>query len=423
MIPLRRLAIAGAAVVAIVSMAVSSAAADLPADWRNWSHFRDVESDGSDALVSISLPDDLWKHARTDLADLRLVGTDGVEIGYVLYSSGEEHTSRWRRAETLDRGAVPGRYAQVVIDVGEDGSIHNAIEVTLNAGEGEVFTWTEVAASDDRDTWRVVRPRAPLYRFADDGLGGPVSIRYPRTRDRWLRLRLLEEGATLEVAAVRVGERSGAGTQYREVGRSMVRRSLVDSRGPTSVWETPGSLSRMPIAGVRVETARESFHRPLVVSTSEDAKSWTDIGGGVVYRYADSDGDSPTRLEQLDVAIRDAAAPHWRVRVVNRGDPPIEDLRVRLLRKERKIAFRAAGPGPIRVVYGNHLAEPPEYELARLVSADELSAASAVTLGREQDNESYLSPEPFTERHPVLMWAALLLAVLVVGGLAIKSLR
>ena len=416
--------VVGIVTLVVALPAVSSSGAELPDEWRNWSHFREIGSEiaeGATELVNVSLPDELWEHARTDLADLRLIDDEGREVGYVLFSPPSSSASGWRSVELIDRGVVPERYSQVVVDAGTAGSIHNAIEVTLAGGEDEVFTWTEVAASRDRKNWRIVRPRAPLYRFDEEGQSGTVTIRYPRTRDRWLRLRLLDEGAELEIAKVRVGERTDAEARYRRVRRGLSRREA--HADGESLWESLGSLPRMPISGVRVETEREEFHRPVIISTSEDGKSWTRLERGLVYRYADAEREDSSRYQQLEVAIRKTAAPHWRVSIMDRGDPPIDDLQVQLLREGTGLVFRMNRPGRYRLLYGNQLAHAPEYEMAQLVSERELIDAREAVPGSEQLNESYRSPEPFTERYPVLLWVALVLAVGVVGGLALRSLR
>jgi len=38
-------------------------------------------------------------------------------------------------------------------------------------------------------------------------------------------------------------------------------------------------------------------------------------------------------------------------------------------------------------------------------------------------NVGYLSPEPWSERHPALLWLALAVAVAVLGLLALRALR
>ena len=93
------------------------------------------------------------------------------------------------------------------------------------------------------------------------------------------------------------------------------------------------------------------------------------------------------------------------------------------MQNRRYVVFRAAPDGAYRLVYGNPGAEAPEYEIAALTSRDALAGARLAELGAEQTNDAWRSSEPFTERHPVLLWIVLGLAVAVIGGMALKALR
>jgi hypothetical protein len=75
------------------------------------------------------------------------------------------------------------------------------------------------------------------------------------------------------------------------------------------------------------------------------------------------------------------------------------------------------------LLYGNSRIKAPEYELARLTAREELEVAFSGSLGEAEINSAYVSPEPWSERHPVVLWVALGLAVAVLGWLALRSLR
>jgi hypothetical protein len=410
--------------VLLALIAGSLTASELPKEWRNWSHSREIGErsvDEKGELLRVQVPEDLFEHASSDLADLRLIDQSGNEIGYVLFSPGRGSEPVWRQVDTSDSGVVAERYYQVVADIGGGGFLHNALEVTLAPGDDEVFVWAEVAASTDRETWRIVRQRAPLYRFDEKGFRGPVTVRYARTRDRWLRVRFSDDAEDVRVEKLRVAEDWEDETAPLAIRLGMSLRS--DSPKGESRWEPLEEMLQIPVSGARVATAREEFHRPVVISVSDDGKSWRQIGRGHVYRYKAGEGDDPSEQQSLEVEVRETVAPYWRITVLDRGDPPIADLDVRLLRARQSVVFRPEGSSPLRMLYGNHRAERPEYELVRLASRGELAAAQEVTLEAEQANDAYVSPDPFSERHPIILWAALGLAVLVVGGLALRSLR
>jgi hypothetical protein len=61
--------------------------------------------------------------------------------------------------------------------------------------------------------------------------------------------------------------------------------------------------------------------------------------------------------------------------------------------------------------------------MARLTDAAELDAASSGSLGATEANPAYRDQAPWSERHPWVLWVALGLAVIVLGGLAVRTLR
>jgi len=405
-------------------------AAELPEKWMHWSHYREIEipepteTTGSSALVRVAMPEGLFKEARSDLADLRVIDATGRDVGYVVFDRGRGPETEWRATELVDVGFVPEQYTQVVADTGEGDVLHNRVEVTLPAADEEFFTWVEVAASPDLETWRVVRDRAPLYRFHQKGFGRTVSVSYPRTRDRWLRLRLLRGEQAIAVERLRVAERIEDEGDLVDIHRSLARSP--DSAEGESWWEPNGRLPAVPIAAARVETASPAFHRPVKVSVSDDGRMWRQVGEEQIYRYPADETDAGAAgvtHQSLQIDVRNTAAPFWRVTVLDRDDPPIDDLAVSLMQNRRYVVFRTAGGGSYRLVYGNPRAEAPEYEIAELTSRDALATARLAELGAERANAAWTSSEPFTERHPALMWAMLVLAIAVLGGLALKSLR
>lgn len=414
--------------IGIVAGDVVVTASELPAEWRNWSHSREIEFGVLDerSLVRVAIPEALFEEARSDLADLRVVDATGETVGYVLFQRGTGPETAWRPTELSDVGFVPGSHTQLVADTGDEGALHNAVEVTLPQGEGEFFAWVEVAASPDGETWRIVRARAPLYRFRQRGFGRTVSISYPRTRDRWLRLRLRWQEEEVAVERLRVAERLDEDRELTRLRRSLTRNA--DSPAGESWWEAPGDMPEVPIAAVRVATSKESFHRPVTVSASEDGSQWRQVGAGNIFRFPPEEAGegSPESMpirQSLLVDVRHTASRLWRVTVFDRGDPPIADLTVSLMQNRRYVVFQAEPGGSYRLAYGNPRAEAPEYELASLTSRDALTTATLATLGASLANEGWVSGEPFTERHPVILWAALGLVVLVLGGMALRVLR
>jgi len=89
----------------------------------------------------------------------------------------------------------------------------------------------------------------------------------------------------------------------------------------------------------------------------------------------------------------------------------------------RFVLFHAATGRSYRMVYGNSRATAPDYDLVRTLQIPGVEAMGQASLGTEEATSNYIDPSPFTERHPNLLWAALGLAVVLLGYAAVRALR
>jgi hypothetical protein len=109
--------------------------------------------------------------------------------------------------------------------------------------------------------------------------------------------------------------------------------------------------------------------------------------------------------------------------VLNGNDAPLSDVRLSVLMPLRFVLFHAATGHSYRMVYGNSRATAPDYDLVRTLQIPGVEAMGQASLGTEEATSNYIDPSPFTERHPNLLWAALGLAVILLGYAAVRALR
>jgi hypothetical protein len=115
------------------------------------------------------------------------------------------------------------------------------------------------------------------------------------------------------------------------------------------------------------------------------------------------------------------------VAIENGDDQPLPIAEVRLEMRQRELCFDAgmARGANLALYYGDSALLGPVYDYERLfVAADKPLAA---TLGPEQLNPQYTprpqAPLSFTERHPQVLWLALIAAICALGLVAIRSSR
>jgi hypothetical protein len=78
----------------------------------------------------------------------------------------------------------------------------------------------------------------------------------------------------------------------------------------------------------------------------------------------------------------------------------------------------------VKLYYGDEKLEPPVYDYAKLFQREQ--GASAAQIAAEAMNAAFTGrpdDRPWSERHPVVLWAAIVGAVVVLGTIALKSMR
>jgi hypothetical protein len=199
---LRRRTAAAAALFLIAGVSSLFADSNVPDGWRAWRYSRAIDGTGSLGPVRIDVPFDLYAHADTNLADIRIIDDAGVETPYISYGPQFRPPVENRAATLRERSFLPNQYTQLVIDLGPTTSFHNGVEIHTPATN--FINWVEIAVSDDAKTWRIVKDRAPISSFLSENIAGSRLVRYPDTNDRYIRERIFEPAHQFFVSSVAV---------------------------------------------------------------------------------------------------------------------------------------------------------------------------------------------------------------------------
>jgi len=416
----RLLVLAGLAALAV-------AAAELPPAWQHWRYLRalELEPASESRLVKVTLPLEVYGKGSTELADLRVIDATGREVAFVLEARLGRKRREWRTASVVDFGYFPDLYTYAVVEVPAEVERHNSLEILTDASD--FFAWVEVAASDvlpapeqEKTAWRIVRERAPVYRFRREAVEGAQTVTYPETRARYLRLRITrEDKKNFEVRACRVAHELVEAPELVRLPTKAVSRP--EAPAGQSKWQVDLGTNQVPVSEARFEVEQAQFHRPVAVWASDDGEHWSRAGAGDIHRYATPGSDE--MQASLKVEFPGARGRYWRVVVHNRNDAPLEGLRLELFGTPRHVVFQQEPQRRYRLLYGNQRAEAPQYELARLTDPAEFEKAAVGAVGPEQVNTAWADPRPWSERHSAVLWVALGIVVAVLVLLSIRSLR
>ena len=301
--------------VLILSTSVPAAGAQVPDEWKNWLYSRSIslESTAEPRLVRVTLPLETFGRTQKSLADLRVIEANGKEVPYVLHARVGKEERQWRQGEISDLGFIPGEHTLLVVDVGSDHDAHNSLEI--QTGVNEFFAWVEIAASDDRENWHVLREKTPIYRFDDTGAGNTV-VSYPDSRARWLRLKILEPERRFAVYGCRIAYEI---VEAAELVELPVLGPDPGTASKESRWQVDLGFENVPASAVHFQAEQPEFHRTVRVYASVDGENWRRVGQGNIYSYPKPQASEREQDQRtlLQVRFPEARGRYWRVAVVN----------------------------------------------------------------------------------------------------------
>ena len=426
-----------------VSLACLMCAVCLPAwagfDTEGWQWRYPLEVQDLDAgFVRLPIGESIFDTSRRSLADLRVLNADGELVPHILHWPGikEATVVRWRRLSPLNASYQPGEYARVTLDF-EKPARKNLVRVKLPGtnyrrrvlveGSPDNAAWNVLA----EDQWLVaVRDRG--HRFALD------TIDLPENDFRYLRVTVFNMPDDPEYVQVEHVESAFRDVQPASVLTPVPIQAMtqwVDEKTNETVLDLDLGFRSLPIVKMVFSVDAEHFHRGVLLrgrNTVAEENPYSMEGGfntvaretpwlracmGTLYRIHDQG-----RLSE-HLVLEHVSAPYryLQVRIANADNPPLKVGGIELWRRTASLVFEYGGRPPAGLLSGNPKAAAPRYDLSR--SVRDLSTRDLPLVHASAPEALYAAVLPWTERHPVLIWLALLAVVLVMATVLGASLR
>ena len=177
----------------LLAVASSSVAADF--SQRDWRYVKDIVlPSGLQAQDLVELvPDrEVFAGAAGGLADLRIISDENIEIPYRLEVSKEGTPARempWTSSILNVPRDAGQRTTNLEVDLGTPGLPSHRLTISVP----DVNFWREVTlqTSTDRENWSTIMRGAKIY--ASEFTGESLTITYPETTSRYLRLVIHDE--------------------------------------------------------------------------------------------------------------------------------------------------------------------------------------------------------------------------------------
>jgi hypothetical protein len=159
------------------------------------------------------------------------------------------------------------------------------------------------------------------------------------------------------------------------------------------------------------------------VEIQNDKKQW--LGSGELSRIHMTRLGQKIDSEQSEIELSATGQSVIKIIIHNGDDRPLKITEGRLQQLERRIYFDAGAQASAPTLYyGDEKLGGPEYDYAKLFQKD--AKAAGAQLGPETWNTAYTGrpdERPWSEKHPAVLWAAIIAAVVVLGAIAIRSLK
>jgi hypothetical protein len=373
----------------------------------------------------IAVDEQTWKNARSDLGDLRLYSGQ-QEVPYALMVQRGSRENDNKDVRVLQQSVVGGK-TQFMIDMTD---VAEYDHIALRLATKNFVAHARVEGQEDLhgNNWALLG-ESILYDLSKENLGGNSVLRLPLSTYKYLRV-------TID-GPVNPADIVGASSEFRQEQKAVWR----NVGGAPTVAEMPAGAARndssrrgkatvltftvpenVPVDRVTfdIDPAQPNFRRSLQVEGDKDAY----IGSGEIDRVHMVRQAQKIDTDDYDVSFSTVGHKTIKVIIDNGDDPPLKIRSARLQQFEHRLYFDAPASGALTLYYGDEKLDPPVYDYAKLF----LLAKDAVPaqLGAEQANAAYTGrpdERPWTERHPAVLWIAIVAAVLILGAIAIRSMK
>jgi hypothetical protein len=371
----------------------------------------------------------IFPHAAPSLKDLRLY-QDGHEVPYAITLSVPPQPDS-DTARVLNLG-LRGR--DIVFDLEMPNRPYT--EITLDLAEKDFLATATVSGTRDPNYSNQTRlGEFTLFDLTSQHLSRNTTLHLQETSLPYLHIELAvspaagsrDFRATPEIV---LGVTVPPSREAQSIYTTAATTNNILHRGRQSV-ATFALPERIPVERVSFDLAptyKANFSRDVRITDRPDGGSsfGSESLAGTILRVHLTQAGREIRHEQLSVpatlGTNMQSAATVEVAVDNGDDTPLPIKAIRLEMRQRKICFDTTSAQPLTLFYGDSALTAPQYDYARLFSPSD--AMREARLGPEQLNPAYRDrpdSRAFTERHPHLLWIALLIAVCILAIVAIRS--
>jgi hypothetical protein len=355
----------------------------------------------------------ILQHALPNLDDVRLYA-GGKEIPYARKTMFGSLQTEQKKVRLLQPGTLGGK-TQFLLDMSD---VSEYDRITLELLTKNYVAHARVDGQDNaHGTQWANLGTTTLFDLSDEKLGHNSTLQIPVSTYRYLRVTIdgLVKASDIQSAA------AGIERAQQAVWRDLSNEPRRTQEGKDTVltFEVPGNI---PVERVllAIDPAQGNFQREIEVESNNGST----IRVGEVRRIHMQRNGQKIDVEQTWLDLNATIQGKLRAVIHNGDDAPLKITSARLRQYERRIYFDCDAGTSLNLYYGDQELNAPVYDYAQLFQID--ASAGQIQMDAEAANAGYSGrpdERPWSERHPAVLWAAILAVVAVLGGIAVRSMK
>jgi len=369
----------------------------------------------------------VFAHASAGLADLRLYQR-ATETPFVVHDEVAILPAD-QKISPLNLGKSGG---QTVFDAEMPAGTYTDIQLEVS-GHDFLATVTVTGSQAQNAGSRTKLGSFTIFDLSRQRLGRSTVLHLPESDFRYLHLQIAGPIAPENVTGLLVTRPPKSQPKYVQVAETA--QSALKDRNTVIEFEVP---AHTPVDRIVFVPRQDSpnFSRDVEISIAEAQKRPANDGsespspvtgwGNILRVHSVVDG------HRIDEERFTVSAPEvdfdgpakWTITVDNHDDAPLQLKSIRLEMLERNLCFDAKVGDIYTLFYGDPTLAAPVYDYAAIFALEQ--NPNVAQLGAETANPNYQhrpDERPFTEKHPMLLWVALVLVIALLGAVAFRSVK
>jgi hypothetical protein len=367
-----------------------SAAADF--DSSEWKRFREVRIPPQvpEGLAGIPLESDVIEKCRRDMADLKLVSSDGALVPFTIAEGSAGDDGEPFPARVFRMARKQGKWTDIWID--KQAKILTK-GILVKTPSKDFLRRVEIRGSDNAKETYVVRMDGLIADIPGSVPVRSLNVLYHVNNFQYVHIRIIDnDKPPLKVEGVLCyPPPTDSSLSYPLEARIRENRSD-PSTGSTTVVVDLGQ-KRFPVASIRVSSTAKEFTKRAAIyaAASPSSGSWKHVSAGTLFRIR---RDNALK-ENLEVRFRPQTCRYIKLELSNGSRGAVAIDRLQATAALRVAVFKYRRGQEYRLLFDNPDARdrPPAHEVSSTNVNQIASTFSEISLGPEQKNIVSSSPK------------------------------